>query len=101
MTHFGYDMDHDGEITCKDVAMFHEMLDEDERASESDFPILCSNGYSRTEFWIRVAIAFACGYFAGGVLDGTIPINFFTGVLGIVCAIASLLLTLDLCGVAL
>ena len=101
MTHFGYDMDHDGEITSKDTGIFHEMMDEDERTSESNFPILCTNGYSREEFWIRLAIIYACGGFAGMVLNGTIPINFFTGVLGIICAIASLLLTLDLFGVAL
>ena len=101
MTHFGYDMDHDGDITSKDAGMFHEMMDEGERSSTSDFPFLCENGYSRTEFWIRVAITCVCGGFASKVLDGTIPINFFTGVLGIVCGIASILMTLDLCGVAL
>ena len=51
MSYYGYDMDHDGEITGKDTAMFHEMLAEDEKSSESDFPFLCTNGYSRKEFW--------------------------------------------------
>ena len=101
MSHYGHDMDHDGRITSKDIGMFHEMMDEDERTSESDFPFLCENAYSRKEFWIRVAIAFACGGFSGGVMDGTIPINFFTAILGIICGIASFLLILDLAGVAL
>ena len=101
MTHFGHDMDHDGEITTKDCAMFHEMMEEDEKHSKSDFPFLCTNAYSRKQFWTRAAIALACGGFASRVLDGTIPINFFTGVLMIVCGIASILLMLDLAGVAL
>ena len=32
MGHYGHDMDHDGKITGKDTAMFHEMMEEDARA---------------------------------------------------------------------
>ena len=101
MSYYGHDMDHDGEITTKDCGMFHEMMDEDEKSSNSDFPFLCTNAYSRKQFWTRLAIAFACGGFASRVLDGTIPINFFTVILMIICGIASILLMLDLAGVAL
>ena len=34
MSHYGRDMDHDGKITSKDMAMFHEMIDEDTRESD-------------------------------------------------------------------
>ena len=31
MSNFGHDMDHDGKITGKDMALFHEMMEEDAR----------------------------------------------------------------------
>lgn len=100
MTHFGHDMDHDGKITSKDTGMFHEMMDEDEKSSYSH-KYLCENGYSRKQFWTRAAIAFACCCFSSWMLEGALPINLLTIVLGIGSGIASLLLILDLAGVAL
>ena len=100
MTHLGHDMDHDGKITSKDTGMFHEMMDEDKK-NASSHKYFCENGYSRNQFWTRAAIAFACCCFSRWMLDGTIPINLLTIVLGIGSGIASLLLILDLAGVAL
>ena len=35
MDHYGHDMDHDGKITSKDTALFHEMMEEDEQTYNS------------------------------------------------------------------
>lgn len=36
MTHHGHDMDHDGKLTSKDSALFHEMVNGDESNSSGD-----------------------------------------------------------------
>ena len=95
------DMDHDGKITSKDAGIFHEMMDEDAKHGSSNWHSSKGSRYSFKEFCIRVAIAAICGGFTSKVMDGTLPINFFTIVLGIITLVISILLLLDLFGVDL
>lgn len=101
MSHYVPDMDHDGKITSKDAGIFHEMMDEDAKRYSSNWHSCKGSRYSFKEFCIRAVIAVICGGFAGKVMDGTLPINFFTIVLSIICFIVALLLILDLAGVDL
>ena len=92
---FGHDMDHDGEITIKDHAMFHEMMEEDEQTASAP-------SYSGSSEPWTIYHSFAKGLFLllfGGYLlllfNGVFPINGFTSVLALfsaVCFVRTLLL---------
>lgn len=95
MSNYGYDMDHDGRIISKDHAMFHEMMEEDERSNS------VKPGSGSSEPW-TVYHSFAKGLllllFGGYLLflfKGVFPMNGFTALLALfsaVCFIRTLLL---------
>ena len=99
MTHHAPDMDHDGEITGKDAGIFHEMMDEDARRYRSRCPSGKGSRYKFKESCIRLLIAFVLSVFPGKVLDGTIPINAVTVILGVIVLIIALLMILDVFGI--
>lgn len=90
MSYYGHDMDHDGEITTKDCGMFHEMMEEDEKAFSGQ------SYYGSSEPW-TIYHSFAKGLllvlFGGYILllfNGVFPINGFTSVLALFSAVAFL-----------
>ena len=88
MSHYGYDMDHDGKITSKDHGMFHEMMDEDELGSSTNAPTFNNYPWGRyewKEFFINWLIMMLFLAPIGALMKGSISANFFTGLLSLVC----------------
>lgn len=83
MSHYGHDMDHDGKVTSKDIAMFHEMNDGKSNSGNNVH-------YHYQPSWWEAAIMIACVSYVGAVLKGTIPLNGFTAVLGVIVIIVFL-----------
>ena len=82
------DMNHDGDIDSHDFALYHEMMDEDERGSSANAPTFSNYPWGRyewKEFFINWLIMVLFGAPAGALLNGSIPANFFTGLLSLVC----------------
>lgn len=99
MSHYGYDMDHDGKITRKDHAMFHEMMDEDQRQYSGHTPSYTNHSWTREEWkvflvrWLIMMLFFAP---VGALLKGSIPSNFFTVLLSVVCTPIGVKLLFDI-----
>ena len=75
------DMDHDGDHDLKDSGMFHDM-DQSSRATRYHFQP------TKGELIALILILI----YLGAVLNGTIPLNWFTGLLGIIFFIVFLVL---------
>lgn len=74
------DFNHDGKIGTEDDYLFHEIVcgDGEEKKSSSTCR---SKGGVGLGGWVVVIV---CGLFISAFLKGTIPINFFTLVMGVV-----------------
>lgn len=81
------DMDHDGEITGKDFAQFHEMLDEDQKEDRSSGGSTRYGGkpWSIVDSVVKWGLILACGGYLVLLFKGVFPINEFTALLAIFC----------------
>ena len=80
MNHNGHDMDHDGKVTTKDTAMFHEMMNEDKRRSSGNAH------YQFQPSLLEAIVMIACISYIGALFKGTVPANVFTILLGFILA---------------
>lgn len=87
------DMNHDGEIDGQDFALFHEMLDEDQKEE----PVRRSSSSSdSSEPWtihhsvVKGFLLLLFGGYLALLLKGLLPINGFTAVLALVSAVCFL-----------
>ena len=82
------DMNHDGDIDSHDFALYHEMMDEDERAYANHTSSSTKCVWRRKEWqeffvnWLILMLLFAP---VSALMKGSIPSNFFTGFLSFVC----------------
>lgn len=77
------DMDHDGDHNLKDSGMFHDMNDGKSSSGNNIH-------YHYRPRWWEAVIMIACLSYVGAVLKGTIPLNGFTAVLGVIAIIVFL-----------
>lgn len=80
------DMNHDGEVTGMDAALFHEMLDEDDAEPQ---PAPARSQYNNSPDWIVGAfVKWMMILFMGGLvalLLFVIPLNMFTFFVSLFC----------------
>ena len=81
------DMDHDGEITGKDSALFHEMLDEDqEEVRNSGGSTRYGGGsWSIVDSVVKWGLILICGGYLALLVKGVFPINVLTALLALFC----------------
>ena len=95
MNHYGHDMDHDGKITGKDSAMFHEMMEEDERSCESRTHYGSSKPRTIYHTFAKGVLLLLFGGYPVLLFNGVFSINGFTSVLalfGAACFLRTLML---------
>lgn len=88
MSYYGYDMDHDGEITSKDCGMFHEMMEEDEMAYSGQSYYGSSEPWTIYHSITKGLFLLLFGGFPLLLFNGVFPINGFTSVLALVCTVS-------------
>ena len=85
-----HDMNHDGKIDGRDLALFHNMLDEDQKGSSSSYTPQV-NALSAS----KALLLLASGLYLSLFLNGVFEINTFTALLTLFnlgCFIRALLL---------
>ena len=74
-----HDMNHDGKIDSRDFALFHEMLNEDQKSHRTQGH---SSSYKTNSPSIsEVILLLASGLYLSLLLNGVFPINTFTALL--------------------
>lgn len=89
------DMDHDGKITGMDSALFHDMLDEDQKKEEQYSRTSSSfSGSSNTEIAayriVKTLFLLLFGGYLVLLFKGVFPINGLTSVLALISAVCVL-----------
>ena len=80
-----HDMNHDGKIDGRDFALFHNMLDENQKGSSSSYtPQVNSSSAS------KALLLLASGLYLSLLLNGVFPVNAFTAVLALFNAVCFL-----------
>lgn len=95
MSNYGYDMDHDGKVTSKDLGMFHEMMDEDEKIGSSQSYTGSSEPWTVYHSFAKWLLLILFGGYPVLLFKGVFPMNGFTTLLALcssVCFIRTLLI---------
>ena len=78
-------MDHDGKITSKDSAMFHERMEDDEVHSHASPSSYSNGGWTPLHTIVQWGMILAFVGFILLVLKGILPLNFVTFIMGVGC----------------